>query len=241
MKKLLFIFIFTFVFCTFSLAQTNENSACPIISIQGPTDFLDPGEVTHFIAKINGKVENDKLIFDWTIENGKITKGQGTSVIEVVSNLADVTVFSAKDGLSMYKVPVDLEVKGLPSYCPHKTSESASVVLIKDPIEPEFYRKVSFEEEKKLIDAFIISITNIEKSTGYFVIYITEKDNAQDLKKRISKIQEYISGFRNFSLKRIKFIILKSDSYRTELHVVPLNAPLPEISNKLKIDLLDEN
>jgi hypothetical protein len=84
---------------------------CPPLNVSCPND-VPTGEKIKFIATATGA----ELTYDWQVTNGKIVKGQGSSMIEV-----DTT----DSGES--PVTAVVSVNGLPSYCSRTASCSCAL------------------------------------------------------------------------------------------------------------------
>ena len=86
---------------------------CPIITLDCPIDFSQD-EPRTFTANVSGIDKDHKLNYRWTVGQGKITKGQGTSSIRVEG------ITDGDKGLT-----VTVAVEGLPENCANNTAACA--------------------------------------------------------------------------------------------------------------------
>ncbi|REJ75288.1 MAG: hypothetical protein DWQ47_07320 [Acidobacteria bacterium] len=63
--------------------MVTSNEDCPTIGITGPLVPVKDGDSAIFSANLGEDVDLKKVNFEWTVENGSITSGQGTSEIAV--------------------------------------------------------------------------------------------------------------------------------------------------------------
>lgn len=86
---------------------------CPAINVTGSEKTVSKGETVEFTANINGGSQ-DSPTFNWTVENGTIIEGQGTTKIKVRA-------------LSGEKVTAIFDVGNLCALCPNTDSESVKI------------------------------------------------------------------------------------------------------------------
>jgi hypothetical protein len=124
--KLIFLTLIACLVLRLVALGQNENSACPKISVVGPTSIIPSHalEPMFFTVSIEGKPENLKIEYAWIVSAGKILEGQGSKTIKV-----DVT------GLVNQNVEARVEIKGLPEKCANTASETGVVArTIYDPL-----------------------------------------------------------------------------------------------------------
>src|SRR5690349_12448998 len=112
MKQIIFSTILALFFSCSAFAQS-EKSPCPEIDVSSGGVIGKPGELITFAANVTGETVNLDLKYEWTISQGTIVEGQGTSTIRV-----DAPDFP-NIGLT-----ATVKVKGLPENCANIDSEA---------------------------------------------------------------------------------------------------------------------
>lgn len=87
---------------------------CPTISVIGPANIL-PDEPIDFTANVSGGGQVN-VTYKWTVEKGKIIKGQGTPVVEILPETSESIVTAT------------VEIGGLCEECVNIVSESAVII-----------------------------------------------------------------------------------------------------------------
>ena len=93
-------------------AFAQPNSGCPTVNVMGPAGIVEAGQKARYSAHVEPIDQSWTLEYKWTLSEGTIDSGQGTSQIEVIQPDASLTV--------------TVEIRGLPSGCPAVASELAS-------------------------------------------------------------------------------------------------------------------
>jgi hypothetical protein len=88
-----------------------DGPGCPVVSVSGP-DVAVAGERVVFQSIVSGN--EGKITYSWKVTNGRIVRGQGSSVIEVVATLAG-------------ELTALVTVKGLPPSCGFQASASCQI------------------------------------------------------------------------------------------------------------------
>lgn len=97
--------------------ECHPSCLCATISVSGPNALTKVGEDMIFTANVSGGSQ-DSVIYNWTVSNGKITEGQGTSriVVKTTKEMKGQTVTATVD------------VGGLcASECPRNASSTGEV------------------------------------------------------------------------------------------------------------------
>lgn len=194
-------------------------SQCPSVSVAGPDDSISAGETMTFAANIvSGETKSPFAVtYNWSVSNGAISGGQGTSVIKVDTA-----------GLGGQSVTATLEIGGLPIECPRSASETGSVrpAIVANKID----EYVAGNEELELLklDNFVIYLQNEPNAEGYLIAYRGPKGKVGDAKAAIQRIRRYLVT-RGVNLDRIKTIDggVKETAMR-ELWLVPQGAEAPK-------------
>lgn len=220
MKKMLLLisFILLIQFSAFS----QEEFQCPKIQIVGPDSTTGLGETMIFSVSENIKKDFEKAEFKWSVDKGKIIKGQGTSKIEVDTNGLDYAVVNAT-----------LEILNLPENCKNSFSESGVVAIIGDPIASDQYEKLTLKDELLRLDNFLIELKNVPEDQGYIIMSFEKRDSLKLAKDRVRKLSNHIKR-RGFPAERITFLLDKSQSKdETVLWKVPKDVKyLPFTTNE---------
>jgi hypothetical protein len=190
-----------FVGISHSLAQ------CPTITVTGPAGVTRQGDTMTFRVE----VDRSDLTFSWTVNDGTITKGQGTSSIEVTTNAP--TAGS--------NITATVEVQGLPLDCTRVASESAPVwdggcgLLLVDE-----WESLRPNDERGRLDSFFIELSNNPANTGVVVLQVAHKERFDSGNKRLQLVVRH-ARFRKFDLNRILFVLDRTGRSRTKLHRLP--------------------
>lgn len=86
---------------------------CPTINVTGSKKTAYKGETIEFKADINGGSQ-DEIKYNWTVENGVVFEGQGTSKIKIQVLAGEL-------------VTAIVEIGGLCDLCMHTDSESVKI------------------------------------------------------------------------------------------------------------------
>ena len=98
-----------------SRVQTPKDPDCPTINITCPEEF-EPGKPLKFKASVVKGKPKWEITYNWTVDKGKITFGQGTSTIEV-----DL------DGKDCDGVTATMEIGGVDPKCTRVASCTACI------------------------------------------------------------------------------------------------------------------
>ena len=122
------------------------NCVCPELSVSGG-GVVQPGEAMSFTANVSGGTAND-ITYTWSVSNGKITSGDGTSSISV-----DTT------GLDGQNITATVNISGsLCAECKKDASETGSVGTTPKYRQIDEFGKLPDDEIKARIDALYVSI-----------------------------------------------------------------------------------
>lgn len=218
MKKILSL-VFIVIILTASIFGQSDNQTCPKIEIIGPTAAIREGDIMTFSVSPKTRIKNEKAIFIWSVNYGKIIKGQGTSEIEVDTNGIDDTVLTAT-----------LQISNLPLGCKNSFSEIGVVFTIIDPVLTDTYGKISLKEELERIDLLLIELQNAPDATGFVWIRLDDTESIESAKKRVEQLVKHIK-YRGFLKERIVFAIEKTNVLETELIRLPSGLKFPNCGN----------
>ena len=196
--------------------QQNRGPGCPLISVS-PVEPASTGQ-THIYKAY---VENgDPLVtpkFNWTVWEGKITSGQGTSEVSVET-----------DGSKSFTVTV--EVTGYAANCLNTASIST---IIHRPRSTKFddYGDLKFSEERLRLDQFGWRLHNEPGSKGYIIIYDATDTRKSSVRERGERAKKYLIKERGIPDTRIVIVNGgRREKRSVELFITPLGASPPTIT-----------
>lgn len=230
MKNLILAIIFIFSFSIFAFAQTS-NLPCPKIEVQGPPNLVQAGEVVTFTAKLDKKVADSNLEFEWTVSQGTIIDQQGKPEIRVMTT----------EEMAGSNLTATVKVKGIFESCNNEASETA---VIQDIIEhcdfPDTYGKLPLSEEFERFGSFMYMLTNTPDSRIQILFEIEKIEKLKDVKNRISKIFKFIES-QNISRDLILFDICYAEKNQTTLRIlhsgIDFPSGIPVGCERVEIDL----
>lgn len=214
MKQILLLTILALAFCFQAFGQENE---CPMIKVIPPENLIQLGNQMNFSVSLIGDLKNSKPDYKWTVSNGEILDGQGTTAILVATT-------KEMDGQT---VIATVEIKGLPDGCENSFSESEEFesLLIGDPFYK--YGKISWANEWDKMHSLRFELMNYSLQTKAYLIFSIAKDSEMNLVfSRQKKIFKFLEKYK-IPQSRIQMIITKGDYYQTTIWIVPEGADLP--------------
>ena len=191
--------------------------SCPEVRLSCPDHATEKAPVT-FTASLSGGTPGVTATYNWTVSNGHILSGQGTS---------SITVDTA--GLAGQTINANVDVGGYGTPCP----ASCSVSLPIEEISKKFdeYYDIARNDEKARLDNYAIELQNEPGRQGYIIVYPARKAKSNDAQQRAQRISDYLINSRGIDPSRFTVKIgAARDSWLTELWVVPQGAapPLPK-------------
>lgn len=202
------------VVCLTSVAFGQATTSnCPKVEVIGPAGVTNHGDAITFTARIN--TVNPKVIYKWTVEEGTITEGQGTSTIKVVGSVPGETVTAM------------VEIDGLPDGCGNTASESAPVdAIIACGMPSDEWGELKPNEIRAHMDVFFAELTNNPDNLGVVVLTVKEEETLDLTNRRLQFLVKH-AKFRKFDLERIVFKLERSEDVRTRLWRVPPGSEMP--------------
>lgn len=191
--------------------------ACPEVRLSCPDRATEKAPVT-FTVSPSGGTPGVAPIYNWTVTNGHILSGQGTSSITVdTAGLAGQTITAT----------VDVGGYGIP--CP----ASCSVSLPIEEISKKFdeYYDIARNDEKARLDNYAIELQSEPGRHGYIIVYPARKAKSNEAQQRGERISDYLINSRGIDPSRFTVKIGPArDNWLIELWVVPQGAapPLPQ-------------
>lgn len=211
MTKSILIIIFITLFGTAIFAQ--NDSGCPILHITGPPGVTKLGETATFSASLSGDYDEQKIRFNWSVDQGEIIEGQGTTVI---------TVSTA--GLEDSTITATVEISGLPEKCGLLSASETGIPDCGMPIESlSSIADETDEEIKVIIDSYIVRLKNNPNSTLFLLSY----GSGKEIEKRENKIKSLLKNC-SINLNMIVFLSKEeNEKIRTEAYLAPPGATPP--------------
>jgi hypothetical protein len=192
-------------------SQDIADKKCPILEVTGPPVFVRSGETGVFFASLTGG-EFKFANYQWSVDEGKILNGQGTSTIFVEA--------PANEALPTASVTVTTD-----NGCILTGSDSFRMGGVIRPVIFDEFGNIPYCDFRNRIDLFLIELMNNPDATGYLISYGTDKQ----IKTREKSIREHIE-LRNADSSRIIFIRGgKEKDIRTRAWIVPPGADPSEI------------
>ncbi|MBA3634045.1 MAG: hypothetical protein H0W58_14730 [Acidobacteria bacterium] len=217
MKSVSTFSILVLAFCIGTLAQTNETSSCPTISVTGPAEIPKPNEPVILIASIGEGAEKFNPQYKWTVRGGQIVEGQGTLILNVLQN-------NSGESLS-----ATIEVIGLPKQCGNTATESLMCITpAPRPIQIDEISEPISQIDKARIDKIITALED-EPNAQLYVIAGFRKDTPQRLITREEQeIRNYLTK-AEIEKDRIALIRIFTEIELTQFWLVPAGANPPEV------------
>ena len=204
-------------FC--GLAQA-ASAQCPRIETSGNYTVME-GEMTTFSVSLNGGSQVAPK-FNWVVSAGKITSGQGTSVIKV-----DTT------GTGGQMITATVEVTGLSASCTRTASVSSDIDARPQAKKVDEYGSINEEDEMARLDRFAIELQMEPLAQVYIVVYGSKKSKPAETKAAIERTRTYLVKTRGVESSRI---VTASGGNREnptyQLWLVPPGATPPDLTTK---------
>ncbi len=193
--------------------------SCPSIGIERGAGIVKAGDHIEFIANDRNNVGG--LAFHWTVKNGKIESGQGTSRIRVLP----VTYVTRP-------VEAVLKIRGLPESCADTFEESYAVPChpyLATSIDVSFwseYKSLPWTSERKQLEGVFARGLRWQPEK---VVYI---EKGFPLNSTVRSRNAAISRIRNYVLATLKiprnklYIRSRIGRSATRLYLVPNDSPV---------------
>lgn len=189
---------------------------CPNVSIYCP-DTAAAGQPVTFTANVSGGTPGVAPTYRWTVSEGTISSGQGTT---------SITVDTA--GLAGRAVTAKVEVLGYNLDCTATCTAQMPV-----PPRPRSFDEIGdvpFDDEKARLDVFAIQLQNEPDARGYVVVYPGSKSRPGAAQRRADRARDYLTVTRGLEPSRVTTMVgPPREGLTIQLWVVPAGADLPEI------------
>src|SRR5207249_9090087 len=132
--------------------------------------------------------------YNWTISNGRIISGQGTSTI---------TVDTA--GLAGQTIRATLDVGGYDMPCPASCSVSVPIEIKSHKFD-EYY-DIARNDEKARLDNYAIQLQSEPGSQGYIIVHPKRGVSRSVAASRADRIKDYLVNSRGIDQSRFEVVI----------------------------------
>ncbi|MEZ5344853.1 MAG: hypothetical protein R2681_04770 [Pyrinomonadaceae bacterium] len=177
MRNLLIAAISILLWNSLLFAQTVQNP-CSKIHVVEPVNTANPGENLSFSVSIPAEINKSGLKYVWSINQGKIVEGQGTSELKV-----------STDGLVDTTVTATVSISNLPKNCAPDHSGSGLVAnnghnfALRDE-----FGELSYKDLSLRIEPFFEEIREAKDTIGVVVIY----GSSSQKKKHEKQIRKFL-------------------------------------------------
>lgn len=206
-----------------AFAQTDK-SFCSEIKFAEEQRLLNVNEPAQISVAVGEEFKNYKIKYLWAASGGKITRGQGTSAIELTpgSEDQDSNIF------------VTVKLSGLPEKCLDVNTHTFAVTRPSwHPWFDRFGKLPGYELEGRL-DNFFVAIINDPAAGGLIVLEFDKAETRAKKIKRLNRILNHLNR-RKFDKPRLKFLISEADEEHTKLYVVPQGAKITQVLSESEV------
>jgi hypothetical protein len=178
---------------------------CPSISVSCPADYKE-GESLTFKATISGGDPKVVPVFSWTVSEGRIVQGQGTSSIKV-----DLTSVDARGPTGT------VTVSGFDSACP--ATASCSLIIEHWDLSPkkfDSFGALPRSKEAMSLTAYAVELKNQPGTQAYLLAYGGRRGRAGEALKLAIRSQKYLVESRGIHADRI---VTLDAGYREKLTI----------------------
>lgn len=186
---------------------------CPRLEVVGPRGMMVPKEPATFVLQMDHDLP-ERYSYRWNVENGSVTNGQGTRVVEVTTT---------EYGTNLRAI---VTVSGLPKGCPNTVSEIVGVVQKLEGQPVDTYGDLPSNDQRGRLDLFFSELANYPTNKGLVVVSPSKKNDRRDIMRRVRFVVSH-ARFRKFDLSRLIFATEFQGIRQTVLWRVPPGADLP--------------
>lgn len=187
---------------------------CPNIAIYCP-DTVTLGQPLTFNANVGGGTPGITPTYRWTVSEGTITGGQGTT---------SITVDTA--GLAGRPVTAKVEVVGYELDC-----AASCTTQIPEPVRPrqsDEFGNIARDDEKARLDNFAIALQNAPGAQGYVLVYSGRQSRTGEAQRRADRIKDYLVNTRGIDASRVVTLDAgQREAVTIQLWIVPPGAEPP--------------
>lgn len=195
--------------------ECEQVCSCPSgLSVIGPSGLVNGGDDITFTANVTDG--SGTSTYNWSVSQGTITSGQGTSSITV----------STSPDMAGSNVTATVVVRSEPD-CSCGDLSASEVAIIRDipeSILKDQFGKIANDDVRQRMDQFFETLQADPNATGYIINYGTPRDVAAR-----EKLMKNHIAFRNFDGRRITFVNggNTGEGLKSNLWIVPAGATPP--------------
>lgn len=213
-----------FVVVGLFLATTTQglSQKCPAFTVIGPSRILQKSEPGTFVLQSQSGFASDYR-FIWSIENGRILSGQGTRVVEAISDDHGVTLKAT------------VKIHGLTAGCPDTATEMAGIAPKLEWESLDSWGELPNDDQRARLDVFFAELANYPDQKGLVILQILRRSNGQVDRRRLKLTLDHVR-FRRFDVARLAFCIAYTkDLTRTTLYRYPVQLEAEAPTNGCKL------
>lgn len=186
---------------------------CPRLEVIGPRGIISLNEPATFVLQSEQDFP-EAYKYEWSVENGTITRGQGTRVVEIVAHLRGTNIQAT------------VTVAGFPAHCSNIASE---IVGVESQIQwhaTDEWGELPNDDQRGRLDLFFAELSNNPSHMG--LIFIDAENQATE-RRRLKLVLDH-ARFRKFDKSQLLFCLGRSDWNQTRVFRLPPQL-VPEISD----------
>lgn len=222
MKPILHLALLILFSAGFLYAQS-DSPKCPTFYVEGPSAPLNPGVAIPFRVVVSKDFDSSNLKYKWSVLNGKILSGQGTT-----------SIFIDSSGLESRSPVATVLVEGLPEGCPNTASEAGIPFCGVIPYKVDEYEKMSDRDEKIRLNDFSQALLQSDRNaTGHFRKVFQHGLTNSAAYRNLRQILNYLKS-RGIDENRLTFGLAFGEKELTSIFIVPTGAETPfEIDDEI--------
>ncbi len=212
MKSVFTFSILVLALCIGSFAQTNEPAPCPTISLTREPFDPNIGDFVSYTVVLDDNSDKYNVKYEWTVKDGEIVSGQGTSTVKIKINLDSLTVTA--------------NVKVSPQNCSSSVTESFIIEQHISILIDEFSTSVS-RIDKARFDNLAAGLQNNPNANAYIIENFAKETSRKVIKRKNQLITNYLVNIKGIERDRIVLQNASADKNLTQLFIVPAGAIPP--------------
>lgn len=187
--------------------------ACPVLTVTEPSGVVAPGEDLIFTANVTGG--SSDITYNWRVDKGTITEGQGTAAITV-----------STEGLLDDAVTVTVSITG--GFLNTCDTEESGTGIVRSKPQARLFETVenpNCDYHMMILDGFFRELQNDPSATGYILTY----GSPRSVSRMERQMRSYLN-MRKFDPTRVVFISGGLKGNLTVEHwIVPAGADSPTV------------
>lgn len=216
-RSLVFVSLFVGS-CVFGFGQ-----GCPTIEIVTPSVLTTAGDSFTVNAAIKSTLGVGSLKYNWSVSNGTIESGQGTSTLSVRTTREH----------AYENIKVTVTISGISSVCENTASETVAIAPVIAELAPaDQFGAIGPNKVKAIIDNIFIELDSDPNLFALFEMEFTDSETVQDRTLRITRILDAIK-FRKYDVNKAIFLISnEKESTYTTVKILPLSMDMTDYINR---------